>query len=63
LDQSNIDIKKIDSLIRLRKIDEVLDIIDKELLINQLKFTESVVEMFRGIWHKLADRRNGRRKY
>lgn len=56
-----IDFKKIDSLIRQRKIEEVLDIIDKELLIKQLKFSEEEVKMLRGIWKKLSGRRNGRK--
>jgi adenine-specific DNA-methyltransferase len=38
-----------------------MDIIDKELLIKQLKFSESEVRMLRGIWKKLAGRRNGRK--
>jgi adenine-specific DNA-methyltransferase len=56
-----IDFKKIDSLIRQRKIEEVLDIIDKELLIKQLKFSETEVKMMRSIWKKLSGRRNGRK--
>ncbi len=55
------DFKEIDALIRMRKIEEAMDIIDKELLIKQLKFSESEVQLLRGIWKKLADRRNGRR--
>lgn len=56
-----IDFNKIDSLIRQRKIEEVLDIIDKELLIKQLKFSETEVKMLRRIWKKLSGRRNGRK--
>ena len=56
-----IDFKKLDTLIRQRKIEEVLDIVDKELLIKQLQFSESEVRMLRDIWKKLADRRNGRK--
>lgn len=56
-----IDFKKIDSLIRQRKIEEVLDIIDQELLVKQLKFSETEVKMLRGIWKKLSGRRNGRK--
>jgi adenine-specific DNA-methyltransferase len=59
--QHKIDFKKIDALIRQRKIEEVMDIVDKELLIKQLKFSESEVQMLRGIWKKLAGRRNGRK--
>lgn len=62
LNSSKIDFKKIDALIRQRKIDDVLDIIDKELLIKQLKFTVQEVQMLRGIWSKLAGRRNKRNK-
>lgn len=61
LSQHKIDFKKIDALIRQRRIEEVMDIVDKELLIKQLKFSVSEVQMLRGIWKKLADRRNGRK--
>jgi adenine-specific DNA-methyltransferase len=60
--QDSIDFEKIDALIRQRKIEEVLDIIDKELLIKQLSFSESDVRMLRGIWKKLSERRNKRNK-
>jgi|SRR5690242_7891730 len=56
-----IDFKKIDALIRQRKIEEVLDIIDNELLIKQLKFSGTEVKMLRDIWKKLSGRRNGRK--
>ena len=62
LEQDSIDFKKIDSLIRQRKIEEVLDIIDEELLIKQLHFSEIEVKMLRGIWKKLSDRRNKRNR-
>lgn len=62
LNQGSIDFKKIDALIRQRKIEEVLDIIDEELLIKQLHFSETEVQMLRGIWKKLSDRRNKRNK-
>lgn len=61
LEKSKIDFKKVDALIRQRKIEEVLDIVDEELLIKQLKFTKVEVQMLRGIWKKLASRRNGRK--
>lgn len=61
LNQNTIDFKNIDDLIRLRKIEEVLDIVDKELLIKQLGFSEADVQMLRGIWKKLSGRRNGRK--
>lgn len=53
--------KKIDDLMRNRKIEEVLDIIDNELLIKQLKFSRSDVDTLRGIWKKLSNRRNNRK--
>ncbi len=62
LSQHKIDFKKVDALIRQRKIEEALDIVDEELLIKQLNFSESEVQMLRGIWKKLANRRNGRKK-
>lgn len=61
LEKSTIDFKKIDTLIRQRKIDEVLDIMDQELLIKQLRFKETEVLMFRQIWKKMASRRNERK--
>jgi adenine-specific DNA-methyltransferase len=61
LTAAKIDFKKIDSLIRERKIDDVLDIVDRELLIKQLKFSKEEVQILRGIWKKLADRRNNRK--
>lgn len=62
LDNYTIDFKKMDGLIRQRKIEEVLDIVDNELLIKQLKFSESEVLMLRGIWKKLSGRRMNRSK-
>jgi adenine-specific DNA-methyltransferase len=61
LKDHTIDFKKIDDLIRQRKIEEVLDIVDQELLIKQLCFSEGEVQMLRGIWKKLSGRRNGRK--
>ncbi len=57
----DIDFEKIDLLIRNRKIEEVLDIIDQELLIKKHKFTEEEVQRLRAIWKKLASRRNNRK--
>lgn len=62
LENHNIDFRQVDSLIRQRKIEEVLDIVDEELLIKQLKFTEKEVKTFRGIWKKLSQRRANRNK-
>ncbi|MDR2223137.1 MAG: N-6 DNA methylase [Flavobacteriaceae bacterium] len=57
-----IDIKKVDELIRMRKIEEVLNIIDHELLIVQLKLSQVEVNALRNIWRKLSNRRNNRKK-
>jgi len=62
LSKHSIDFKKIDKLIRQRKIEEVLDIIDDELLIKQLKLPKSEVIMLRSIWKKLSARRLNRSK-
>ncbi|HEY5463233.1 MAG TPA: N-6 DNA methylase [Hanamia sp.] len=59
---ATINYKLIDSLIREKKIEKVLDIIDEELLVKQLKFKKSEVQMMRGIWEKLSDRRSNRNK-
>ena len=61
LGKHNIDFKRVDSLIRQRKIEEVLDIVDRELLIKQLKFSEKEVKTLRGIWKKLSGRRTNRK--
>lgn len=58
----NIDFDLVDSLIRERRIEEVLDIIDKELLIKQHGFNEQEVKQLRSIWKKLSDRRINRKK-
>lgn len=60
LDNPKIDYKKIDNLMRQRKIEEVLDLIDDELLVKQHKFTKSEVRSLRAIWKKLSDRRRNR---
>ncbi|PXW16358.1 N-6 DNA methylase [Chryseobacterium sp. CBTAP 102] len=56
-----VNFEEIDNLMRNRKIEEVLDIIDRELLIKQLKFSKSDVDALRGIWKKLSNRRNNRK--
>jgi len=58
----NVDFDLIDSLIRQRKIEEVLDIVDKELLIKQHGFKIEEVNALRVIWKKLSDRRINRKK-
>jgi adenine-specific DNA-methyltransferase len=61
LDNSKIDYKKIDALMRQRKIEEVLDLVDEELLVKQYKFIKSEVRSLRIIWKKLSDRRRNRK--
>jgi len=60
LDNLKVDYKKIDGLMRRRKIDEVLDLIDEELLVKQHNFTNNEVCSLRTIWKKLSDRRKNR---
>jgi adenine-specific DNA-methyltransferase len=62
LENHNIDFNIIDSLIRQRKIEEVLDIIDNELLAKQFEFSKKEIKMLRGIWEELSDRRLNRNK-
>lgn len=57
-----LDFKEIDTLIRERKIGEVLDIIDEALLIKYHGFSRKEVEQMRGIWKKLSNRRINRKK-
>lgn len=57
----NVDFNHIDDLMRQRRIDEVLDIIDQELLIKQMKMKKTDVIALRGIWKKLSNRRNNRK--
>ncbi len=58
----DIDFELVDSLIRERKIEEVLDIVDKELLIKQYGFDKQEVKQLRNIWKKLSNRRINRKK-
>jgi adenine-specific DNA-methyltransferase len=57
----NIDFDNIDALIRQRRIEEVLDMVDEELLIKQMKMKKAEVIALRGIWKKLSNRRNNRK--
>src|SRR5690606_34649918 len=58
----DIDFDQIDALIRKRKIEEVLDIIDRVFLIGHHGFTFEEVQDLRGIWKKLSQRRINRSK-
>lgn len=57
-----LDVIKIDSLIREDKIEEVLDYTDQILLIEGLGLTKPEVDMLRNIWLKLSERRLGRKE-
>ncbi|MGN6604510.1 MAG: Eco57I restriction-modification methylase domain-containing protein [Ginsengibacter sp.] len=61
LEKDIIDFEQIDSLIRKRRIEEVLNIIDEELLIKQMKMDRKEVNMLREIWKKLSGRRSNRK--
>lgn len=58
----NIDFNEVDRLLREKKIDEVLDITDRAILIDQYGFNQDEVTLFRSIWRKLSDRRINRKK-
>lgn len=53
----SVDFEEIDQLLRQREIKKVLDIIDKELLIKQHRFSKKEVVAMRMIWIKLSRRR------
>lgn len=57
-----LDVIKIDSLIREDKIEEVLDYTDQILLVEGLGLRKSEVDMLRNIWIKLSERRLGRKE-
>lgn len=52
-----VDMTEIDSLLRKKEIDKVLDIIDRKLLIDICGFSEADVKALRRIWEKMRDRR------
>jgi adenine-specific DNA-methyltransferase len=57
-----IDFDKVDTLIRNWKIEEVLDMMDEALLIKHHGFAKAEVDVLRGIWRKLSQRRLNRSK-
>lgn len=57
----NLDIARIDGLLRQGKIEEVLDITDQVLLVDGIGLQVDDVRRLRAIWHKLRDRRLNRR--
>jgi len=62
LHKIDVDFDQIDSLIRKRRIEKVLDIVDEALLIKHHGFTKAEVKMLREIWRKLSQRRINRKK-
>lgn len=62
LEGFTIDFDEIDKLMRKRKIEKVLDIVDEALLIKHHGFSRDEVEQIRGIWKKLSQRRINRKK-
>lgn len=62
VEDHGIDIKLIDALIREDRIEEVLDIVDKAVLIDQYGFTLEETLELRNIWKKMSDRRINRGK-
>lgn len=55
-------ISKVDALVRARRIDDALDVVDRTLLIEGLSFTEDDARIARHIWATLRDRRLRRGK-
>lgn len=58
----DVDFNQIDALIRKRNIQEVLDMVDEALLIKHHGFSKVEVDTLRGIWRKLSQRRNNRKR-
>lgn len=61
-DEINVNFDQIDQLMKERRIDEVLDIIDRAVLIDQYGFTEQETTLLRRVWRKLSNRRINRKK-
>ncbi len=56
----DLDFNKIDELVREKRIDKVLDIVDNEVLVKSHGFDKKTVILLRDIWYKLSDRRRNR---
>lgn len=61
LREDAVDFNQIDLLMRDKKIEQVLDIVDKALLIEQMGYSEAEVMAYRSVWKKLSSRRINRR--
>lgn len=57
-----LDWKQIDSLIREKKLEGALDIVDEVVLVQGLGLKKTQVKMLREIWKKMSKRRKGRRR-
>lgn len=55
-------VAKVDELVRAKRIDDALDLVDQAVLIEELGFTSDEVSSARRAWVTLRDRRNGRAK-
>lgn len=55
-------VDQVDRLVREKRIDDALDLVDRELLMKELDFPEDDVRTARTVWETLRDRRNGRAK-
>jgi adenine-specific DNA-methyltransferase len=62
VENHGIDINLVDELIRKDRIEEVLDIVDKAVLIDHYGFTLEETLELRNIWLKMSDRRINRGK-
>ncbi|SIT94670.1 class I SAM-dependent methyltransferase [Pontibacter indicus] len=57
-----VDFNHIDQLMREKRIEEVLNIVDRALLIDQLGYSKEEATRFRNVWRKLSNRRINRKK-
>lgn len=57
-----LDWKQIDRLVREKRLEEALDIVDEVVLIQGLGLKTAQVNMLRAIWKKMSQRRKGRRR-
>lgn len=55
-------IASVDALVRAKRIEEALDVVDHAVLIDKLGFTRDEVQTARAVWVTLRDRRNRRGK-
>lgn len=55
-------VSKVDELVRSKRIDDALDLVDQAVLIEGLGFSPDEVASARAAWVTLRDRRNGRAK-